>query len=396
MPTPRRDPIAWPIAWPVDRPSPDIGWTPPGDPIIISSDDHLMEPPGLWEDRLPTSMRDKAPKLWRDDTGFHLEVEGRSFDTPGLNSLMVEGRPGMTDQARRMVDMDAEGVDIGFVFPQKALGIMGMEDKEVMYACIDVYNEYLAEWCQYDPDRLFGIAILPTIFDPERTADYIDKIKAWGFKAMEIPSSPRDVEYNRSRMEPMWDAIEASGIPLSFHIGEFPNWRGAGALGTYLTSNFEPFRKLWALLTFSGVLERHPELKVIFTEGGISWVASALYDADRTYREFASEMRPQLAELPSYYWWRQCYATFMSDPAGLRLMDMIGHDHVMWSFDYPHPESTLGESRRIVRDIYDQLGDEQAEWVVSKTAETVWGIEDAVGRNRQRKSAMQAGVAAGD
>ena len=105
---------------------------------------------------------------------------------------------------------------------------------------------------------------------------------------------------------------------------------------------------------------------MIFTEGGISWVASALCDADRTYREFASEMRPQLAELPSYYWWRQCYATFMSDPAGLRLMDMIGHDHVMWSFDYPHPESTLGESRRIVRDIYNQLGDEQAEWVVSK------------------------------
>ena len=170
MPTPRRDPIAWPV----DRPSPDIGWTPPGDPIIISSDDHLMEPPGLWEDRLPASMRDKAPKLWRDDTGFHLEVEGRSLDTPGLNSLMVEGRPGMTDQAQRMVDMDAEGVDTGFVFPQKALGIMAMQDKEVMYACIDVYNEYLAEWCQYDPDRLFGITILPTIFDPDRTADYID------------------------------------------------------------------------------------------------------------------------------------------------------------------------------------------------------------------------------
>ena len=252
MPTPRRDPIAWPIAWPVDRPSPDIGWTPPGDPIIISSDDDLMEPPGLWEDRLPTAMRDQAPKLWRDDTGFHLEVEGRSFDTPGLNSLMVEGRPGMTDQARRMVDMDAEGVDIGFVFPQKALGIMGMENKEVMYACIDVYNEYLAEWCQYDSDRLFGIAILPTIFDPRahrrlhRQDQGLGDSRRWRFP-------PRLAMWNTTvrRMEPMWDAIEASGIPLSFHIGEFPNWRGAGALGTYLTSNFEPFRKLWALLTFS-------------------------------------------------------------------------------------------------------------------------------------------------
>ena len=171
-----------PEHWPMDRPSPDNGWRPPTGQVVISADDHVIEPPHLWQDRMPERFRDTAPKMWYDDTGYHLEIDGRSFDTPGLNSHLVEGRAGMSDQAERMKDMDMEGVDIGFVFPQKALGIFAMEDKEQMVAAYDVYNEWLAEWCQYDPDRLFGIGVLPTIFEPEATADYIQKLKWLGLQ----------------------------------------------------------------------------------------------------------------------------------------------------------------------------------------------------------------------
>src|SRR5436305_9210196 len=97
------------IPWPVDRVSPKIDWRPPPGTRVISSDDHVIEPVHLWEDRLPASDRDRAPRFWRNETGFHLEIEGRSFDTPGLNSLLVEGRPGMWEQDLRIKDMDAEG-----------------------------------------------------------------------------------------------------------------------------------------------------------------------------------------------------------------------------------------------------------------------------------------------
>jgi predicted TIM-barrel fold metal-dependent hydrolase len=362
------------IPWPSVREIPELDWRPPAGTRVVSADDHVIEPEHLWEERLPAADRDHAPRLWKDEFGYHLVVDERSFDTPGLNSLLVEGRAGFSDLSLRLQDMDAEGLDVAFVFPQKAMALFSMQDKELMLRCFDVYNEWLAEWCAQAPDRLHGIGILPTIFQPEATRDYIQKLKGLGFRAMEIPSSPRNVYYNGSSMAPMWDAIEESGIPLSFHIGEFPDYKGAGALGTYLTTTFQPFRKLWALLTFSGVLERHPELRVIFTEGGISWVPSALYDADKTYREFETEMRPKLAELPSFYWHRQCYATFMDDPSGIKLIDDVGADKVLWSADYPHPESTLGESRELVRGFFDQLGGEKASAIVGGNAARLYGL----------------------
>ena len=172
----------------------------------------------------------------------------------------------------------------------------------------------------------------------------------------------------------MWDAIEESGLPLSFHIGENPNYRGKGALGTFLTTGFQPFRRLWALLTFSGVLERHPAMNIIFTEGGISWVPAALYDADKTYLQFESEMRPQLAQPPSYYWHRQCFATFMDDPSGIKLIDDIGFEKVLWSVDYPHPESTLGESAALIKSFFEDLPSEQASAIVGGNAAKLWNI----------------------
>jgi predicted TIM-barrel fold metal-dependent hydrolase len=362
------------IPWPSARTPDESSWTPPAGTTVVSVDDHVLEPPGLWQDRLPAADRDRAPRIWKDAGGTHLEVDGRLFDTPGQNLLLVQGREGFSDLGRRLEDMDAEGLDIAFMFSQVSMALYAMQDKELMVRCFDVYNEWLAEWCAQVPGRFFGVGILPTIYEPAATADYLQKLKAWGYRAVQIPSSPRNVFYNSSGMKPLWSAVEASGMPLSFHIGENPDFKGAGALGTYLTVTFQPFRKLWALLAFSGVLERHPEMNVIFTEGGISWVPSALYDADKTYREFETEMRPKLAQLPSYYWHRQCYATFMDDPSGIKLIDDIGYEHVMWSADYPHPESTLGESRRLVQSFFNDLGEERAKAIVGGNAERLYRL----------------------
>jgi predicted TIM-barrel fold metal-dependent hydrolase len=220
------------------------------------------------------------------------------------------------------------------------------------------------------------VAVLPTVYRPEATADAVAKLRDLGFVAMQLPSFPHDVRYNASAMEPMWDAIEAGGIPLSFHIGASSSrYRGAGALGTSVTAALQPYRELWCMLAFSGILERHPEMKVVFTEGGISWVPAALFDADKQYRAYETEMRPKLAHLPSYYWYRQCYATFMNDPAGLKLADDIGYEHMLWSVDYPHPEGNLGENVEVMRAIFEQLGESRATAVVGTNAAAVWGLD---------------------
>jgi predicted TIM-barrel fold metal-dependent hydrolase len=365
-----------PIAWPMHRESKDDGWRPPAGTRIISVDDHGMEEEHLWENRLKGADKARAPKLWMDDEQrWHMTVDGMSYDVPGLESHIGEGRPGMWDPVERLKDMDAEGIDTSLFFHSRAMSLVRMEDKAFFTRCMDVYNEWLAELCASNPRRLVGVGILPTIYQPEASRDYIQKLKGLGLKALEIPSAPKNVPYNASVMEPMWEAIAESGIPVMFHIGAYMEFRGKGATGANLTKNLGPYRPLWSLLAFSGILERHPGLKVVFCEGGTGWVPWTLQDADNVYRTYETEMKPKLSQLPSYYFRRQCYAAFMRDDVGLKLAreyDLT--DNIVWSCDYPHGESVFGESRSEIRKIFDVLGEEDAKKVVGGTAAKLWDL----------------------
>lgn len=363
------------IPFPGDREIPPITWRPPAGTRVISADDHYQEPPGLYEERLPAKYRDKAPRIIRDESGFRIEVDGFNPASGGIKKAghHMHEREGSWDLGARLADMDAELVEKSVVFPQKSMPILGMKDKDLVFACCDVYNEWMAEIQEKSGGRIVPVALLPAIYRVDAARDYIAKIKAWGLKAMQIPSFPTTVQFNRTAMEPLWDAIEESGIPLSLHVRGITT-TGAGALGADLTFSFQPFRRLLATFLFSGILERHEGMKIVFTEGGIGWVPGTLYDADKLYRIYQSGMTPQLSNPPSFYWYRQCYSTFMDDPAGIKLIDDMGADHVLWSLDYPHPEGVLGESVALMRSYFETLGEEKAKLVVGGNAARIWNI----------------------
>ncbi len=362
------------IAWPREREIPPQGAVLPAGTTVVSADSHIMETEDLWKDRLPDRFKDRAPKLWYDDDGFsHLEAEGRSLDIPGLNTMLVEGREGMRDPNVRLRDINAEGVDKEIIFPQRTLSLVGLQDLELREACMRAYNEWLSEYCRFAPTRLYGVGIL-NWWAPEKAKDNLQELRGLGYHAIEIPSTPPGVFYNGRGMEPLWDAIEESGYPLSFHIGENVLTRGLGALGTFQMQQFAPFRRLFGLMTFSGILERHPRLKIVFTEGGIHWVPAALFDADRIYRDFETEMNPKLANMPSYYWWQNCFATFQEDPVGMQLLPQIGVEKAIWASDYPHPESTLGYSAQVVRDVFAAAGEADGKRIVGGNALELWGL----------------------
>jgi predicted TIM-barrel fold metal-dependent hydrolase len=365
-----------PINWPMNRETSDDGWRPPVGTTIVSVDDHGMEEMHLWENRLKGADKDRAPKLWRgDDNKFHMTVDGMNYDVPGIDSDIGEGRPGMWDRTERLKDMDAEGIDKSLFFHSRAMSLVRLEDKAFFGRCMDVFNEWLAEYCAAAPDRLVGVGILPTIYQPEASRDYLQKFKQIGIKALEIPSAPKNVPYNSSAMEPMWEAIAESGIPVMFHVGAYLEFRGKGALGANLTKNLGPYRPLWSLLAFSGILERHPGLKVVFCEGGFGWVPWTLQDADRIYQVYNTELSPKLANPPSYYFRRQCYGAFMSDDVGLKLAGEYGMtDNLLWSCDYPHGESIFGNSRPEIKKIFETLGDEKAKDVVGRNAIKLWNL----------------------
>jgi predicted TIM-barrel fold metal-dependent hydrolase len=270
--------------------------------------------------------------------------------------------------------MDAEGIDISILFPQRAMGMYAIKDPALRIRCINAYNEWLAGFCARSKGRLVGVAILPTVYQPEASSDYLAHLKALGFRLFMMPGALRGASYGGPEMTTLWSAIEDSGLVAAFHTSETPENNLPGGLGSFLVKTSQPFRNVWGNFVFTGLLERHPGVRLLFAEGGISWIPSALEHADRIHENFADYLNPKLPRPPSEYWFRQCYATFMDDPRCIEQIDHIGVDHVLWSSDYPHPEGTRGRTRELVGALRDQLGAERAQAVLGGNAAALLGL----------------------
>lgn len=351
--------------------------------VIVSADSHWMEG-DIWVERFPQHLKDRAPRVFFQNGGWEVELGGKLLSTPGAAaaSCAFECVPGFTDQAIRMHDLDAEGVDQEIIFPQKFFTLLFLENLQEKEWCARAYNQALSEFCAGQPDRLHGVAIL-NWWEPAATKDAIAEIKSLGFKTMMVPIQPgkyadgEPIHYHDERMEPFWAAIEESGLPLCFHIGERPinpSTSPRGAAGIFVMQQMGGMRNVWSTLTFGGVFDRNPDLRVVFVESGLHWVPGALQEADMIYESFPSHVRPKLSNLPSHYWFKNCWATFMVDPAGIEMIHRIGADRALWSSDYPHNESTLGYTRSAVQAVFDSTSEENARKIVGGNAIKLFGL----------------------
>jgi predicted TIM-barrel fold metal-dependent hydrolase len=116
-------------------------------------------------------------------------------------------------------------------------------------------------------------------------------------------------------------------------------------------------------------------MKAVFVEGGLSWIPSMLHDADLAVTHFPTSINPKLSHPPSWYWRNHCYATFMTDPTGLSLLDRIGPETALWSSDYPHQESTFGYTRSSIQAVFDATTVENAQLILGKTALKLFRME---------------------
>ncbi|MCC7364300.1 MAG: amidohydrolase [Dehalococcoidia bacterium] len=351
--------------------------------VIVSADSHWLEG-DIWLERFPAHMKDRAPRIYFENGGWEVEVAGVKLTPPGSAnaSCSFECMPGISHVPTRMKDLDAEGVDKEIIFPQKFFTLLFLEDFEEKEWCARAYNEALAQFCAQSPDRLHGVGIL-NWWNPEQTKDAIAEIKALGLKTAMVPIQPgkfadgESIFYHVERMQPFWDAIEEAELPICFHIGERPvnpQTSLRGAAGIFVMEQMGGMRNVWARLTFGGVFDRNPGVQVVFVESGLHWVPGALQEADMIYESFPSHVQPKLSHLPSHYWFNNCYATFMVDPAGLEMIHRIGADRAMWSSDYPHNESTLGYTRSAIQAVFDATTVENAQKIVGGNAIKVFGL----------------------
>ena len=352
--------------------------------VIVSADSHMLES-DLWVDRFPAHLKAEAPRMRFHDGGWDLTVGDKSMTPlPIAQNLCdaLECYPGLTDLDARLADLDVEGVEKELIFPQRLFGLMMFGEIANKDHVFGAYNEHIAQVCAQAPGRLYPVMV-PSYYAPERAADSVARCKALGAKCLLVPIKPgkydeqggRTIQYNHPRMDPLWAAIEASGLPLAFHIGEAIPTAEPGAVGVSVLTQMAGFRQNWAQLTFGGVFDRFPGLRVVFVEAGLSWIPGMLHDADMIYNSFPTQVSPKLAHPPSWYWRAHCYATFMTDPVGLSLLDRIGADRVMWSSDYPHQESTFGYTRSAIQAVFDKCSLEDAQKILGKTALEVFGLD---------------------
>lgn len=360
--------------------------------MLISADSHVFEPPTLWQERLPPQWRDQGPRLVVDGDWYVLAIDGvpprklaRRDDGPtaaGEAPPTGTGPGGATgaggaDLERRRRDMEADGVRAEVIYPTFGLFVDLIPNPELALACARVYNDWLAEVFGAAGDRCIPSALVP-VGDLAGALAELERVAGLGFRSALVPTTPpAGRPYNRPDYDPLWRVAAEAGIPLSMHTGTGAQpsaEKGPGAAVINYTVVGLRSAETLCHLAASGVLERHPDLRVVFVETGAGWFAYCCERMDEAFTDHASWVKPRLAEPPSHYATRQCFVTLGADRAPLLTREITGVGPLLWASDYPHPEGTFPHSREVVARIFADLTDEERRAVTHDNAARLYGI----------------------
>jgi len=348
---------------------------------IISFDDHLdlsYLPGDFWTRRMSNSLGDRAPhiedrngepvwvcdgKVWGSSRS---KLKGDGKKPPLGSTVTAFDRAGMTDYSQmrpgnaklRLEDMDRDGVYSHVIYgPVFSINV---EDPKLRDDCYAVYNDSLQDFCLAAPDRLLGVPMLPPI--PEAaTAELYRLAKRGGVRQANLQIAEANLRLNEPAWEPFWNALEETGIILSFHIAVFgtkPNDPAFGkpasaftAAKAFISQFLEPFVDLFAW----GILERHPKMKLVMAEVGLGWLPWVVQELDTRFdrlyeaEEFwNSKGGIGLKIRPSELFKRQVFVSFQDDEVAMHLIPFFGEDNVLWASDYPHPDSTWPFSQEAI------------------------------------------------
>jgi len=353
---------------------------------VVSADNHWALSEDPWKHRTPAHLRGRLPGVWWDEENglYQMGIGGKpSFLTRGIIDAIKanEDRKGILSMPERLADLDEEGIGIEIVFPQTLLMYFQHPDIEAREWIFRGYNEYMAEVGARAPGRFFGVGY-PNFWDISKTEESIRQIKDLGLKTYQIPINPglnvagKTIYYASEEMDPFWSILEEAGLPVCFHIGESLNVDVPGGAPFTFFNNLAPFRKNFGELVFGGVFDRHPKLRVVFTEAGagINWVPGILQDAEMIYDSFFPLLNPKLKKRPTDYWREHCYATFMSDSLGLKMLDYVGADRLLWSADYPHNEGTIGYTASVINEIVASVSENDARKMLGGNALALFNL----------------------
>ncbi|KAA9163672.1 amidohydrolase [Amycolatopsis acidicola] len=371
---------------------------------LMSTDDHLIEPPRLWADRLPSKYREAGPRIVEQARGegdAPAEVwryEGRIYPYIGLNAVAGkrpeefgmeptrydEMIPGCYDPKARLRDMDLDGVWGALSFPSfpRFAGTVFLdgEDKELARLCVLAWNDFvLDEWSATARDRLIPLVILP-LWDVGACVAEVQRTAAKGAKAVSFPENPVPLglpSFHTGHWDPVFSALEETGMPMCLHFGT------SGSAPK--TAPEAPFAVTIALfgcnsmystadLLFSPVFHRHPKLKVGLSEGGIGWIPYLLERIDFTWERHRFYQNVNQDVRPSELFSRHIHGCFIDDRFGVEARHHIGVDRITWECDYPHSDSYWPKSRAYAAEVLADVPDEEVHKIVELNTRRLYNV----------------------
>jgi predicted TIM-barrel fold metal-dependent hydrolase len=337
-----------------------------------SGDSHFLEPSDLFQKRLPKALADRMPRSVKSEDGTRetVYVDGASFDRP-LPKPIREGEfkgetistlsarpPGSGNTRERLKDLDQEGIWGEITFPSLGLWANMIRDPLLVREGCRALNDWAKEEIQdVAPDRLITTAMLPLLDVNDAVAEAY-RAKDQGYYAIYMPTVPPGGQpsYNQDYWEPLWSALDESGLVLTIHIGTDGNtvvYRGpGGAVLNYVETTYGGQRVTTQLIA-GGALDRHPILKVLISEGGAAWAPFLGDRMNEGYRQHGMFVRPKLSMLPKEYIYRQVYVSFQHDETAVSAVSSMGYQNVVFGSDYPHLEGTYGHTQKTLHELFD-------------------------------------------
>jgi predicted TIM-barrel fold metal-dependent hydrolase len=345
-----------------------------------SGDSHLLEPDDLFRQRLPAELADRMPRAEKDEDGGWetVYVDGRSFrrqlpriydDLGGktMREFQYERAPGANDPVRRLQDLDQEGIWAEVIYPSLGMWSGSITDPHLLRAGTRATNDWAIEFQHHSP-RYVCTASLPLLVLDDAVEE-LERAATLGFRAVYLPTRPPHGQdpYHAESWERLWAAAESAGMVLAVHIGTEPHdasgetgvqYRGlGGAILNYVETTYGGQRVVTQLVA-SGVLDRHPGLKLLVSEGGATWGPFIGDRMNEAHRQHGVAVRPALSKPPKDYIYEQVYASFQHDPSAVQACAAMGWQNVLWGSDYPHMEGTFGHTQETLHELFDEVSDE--------------------------------------
>ena len=374
---------------------------------VIAADCHIdlvWLPPDLFTSNARADLKERMPYVTAGDNGPQWVTKNGSYfglvngmgsagreyvpgqihrsDRMASTGLYEDGKKGIrriSDPDLRLKDQDRDGVQGEVLF-----GILGasmrLNDPEATTELIRIYNEWLTDFCQTYPARFAGIACIPNHSIDAALTEINRVVERGGVRGLEVPLQADMKPLWHPDWEPLWAAVNETRLPLHFHtIGgkkpdttDYPPLVQRQAFAVFITGFQIQMAQVLMSVIYAGVLERYPDLKLVIAECGIGWIPYLLEHMDVEWEDQFKDLT--LTMTPSEYWYRQCKATYQTDRIGIKLLDDVGVENIMWGSDFPHPDGVWPDSQKFIRTELGHLPEEVRYKIVCENAAKLYGF----------------------